>query len=116
VAITKLDETAKELKVVTDYNTLQAKLGIDPHFDKIKKFLMSSWENEDLRIFPVINYVSGDFSGKKPWLENTGFNALVYFLNQQKKATTTGTIQYPKDDPVDYFAGETAVPVPFSKK
>lgn len=119
VAVTKLDESDKNLKLVTDYPMLHSKFSIDEHFNAIKNFLVTAWENETLPIFPVINYVSGDFSGKKPWIEKTGENALMYFLDQQKKRaanTAVAAVKFPKDDPVNHFEGEPVVIVPFSAK
>jgi len=100
VVVTKLDETNKDLSQVTEFNVLQTKIAADKHFKEIKTFLATTW-HEELRVFPVLNYMSDDFTGKKKWREHTGYNVLAYYL------TLVGVPrEYEKDEPVNYFDKE----------
>jgi len=101
VAVTKLDDTSKDLATEVDYDKLAAKISIDEHFGKIKDFLIKEWDDDSLRVFPVINYKAADYT-KKIWTERTGYDLLVYCASSMERYTPVAS----SVNVYDFFKGE----------
>eukprot|EP01121_Diplochlamys_sp_Union-15-3_P014990 TRINITY_DN4866_c0_g1_i1.p1 TRINITY_DN4866_c0_g1~~TRINITY_DN4866_c0_g1_i1.p1 ORF type:complete len:291 (-),score=51.99 TRINITY_DN4866_c0_g1_i1:40-879(-) len=104
IAITKLDEGNQDLRLETDPEKLLIRLEEDATLTKIRSLVMKSWETSNLTFFPVLNYKAQE-QGKKPHLENTVLEMLLYLVYQNPIEVQ----EEDNEEGYDWFAGEEPV-------
>eukprot|EP01126_Amoeba_proteus_P001805 TRINITY_DN10552_c0_g1_i1.p1 TRINITY_DN10552_c0_g1~~TRINITY_DN10552_c0_g1_i1.p1 ORF type:complete len:221 (-),score=43.98 TRINITY_DN10552_c0_g1_i1:59-721(-) len=106
--VTQMDKDEASLRDITDYPTLKKRLSNNSTFRRIRTFVQDVWANDDLEVFPVINYEAGD-TLKDETKELTVSAVMDYILVQLSK------VENEEIEPFDPFAGEIPVVSSFAQ-
>jgi len=104
IAVTKLDITDEKLNDETNPQIFSRQLQRNKRYQEIRKFLETLWQDDDLNMFPIVNYPQGDRL-KKDTHENTVVQLMRYCLNSLGKYST----EQVTIEPYPFFEGEKPI-------
>jgi len=99
VAVTKMDIEDKQLNNITNHDMYLRHLENTTLFKEIRTMLWKSWGDDEIKVYPVVNYEHGSTS-KNLCLEKTGSNLLDGILGLFDGEGHT------EEESYDLFAGE----------